>query len=116
MPHHFTRKRWRELQDAIRAEEDARQKAVTVSPKAKKKVVKAADKAAEAIEAAKKTEAESVSRELQRMTDALEAVASAKKTAAVIARSDEVVRLARAVMQALEDEDEEEAVSLLLTV
>jgi murein L,D-transpeptidase YcbB/YkuD len=110
----LSRKKWRELQDAKRAQAEAEQRAEELArSKQKTALASAAEVAAKAIEATAEAEpdAQAIAR-LQAMTSALEAAAGAKKVATIIAQAKAAEAFARQVMEELEDE--EQAVMLLL--
>jgi hypothetical protein len=110
----FSRKKWRELQDAKRAQAEAEQRAEELKrSKQKAALASAAEVAAKAIEATEEAEpdAQAIAR-LQAMTSALEAAAGAKKVATIISQAKAAEAFARQVMEELEDE--EQAVMLLL--
>lgn len=98
------RKRWEELESAIKAEEAAREQ---------ERLQEAADVVARAIAAAEaEGESAQVNADLVRMTNALEAAISAKRTTHALKKADQAMRVAR---ELIEMEDEDDIVMLLLS-
>lgn len=116
--HTFSRKRWRELMEAIRAKELALQEAAEVRPaKEKRALEKAAEAAAIAIAAAvdEARETAEINRRLVSLTNALEAAVGAETLKGVMQQSNKAIKAAQALARQIEDdEEEEEAIVLLL--
>ncbi len=104
----FSRKRFEEIQAAYRAAEEAERRALEL----KTKQAEALKKAAQAVEqVAREVEEHESPADLERMTVALEAATNATRATAIIKNA----KIAYdAAMLAIELEDEEEAIMLLL--
>jgi hypothetical protein len=105
------RKRWKDIQEAIAAEREAAQRANELLATDRKIARGAIKQAAQAITAVK--ESDRLPAELEDMTAALEAAASARTTAEVLRQVQLAADYAQAVIAELYQE-EEEAIMLLL--
>lgn len=103
----FSRGRWRELREAQRAAEVRAQE--TGQRKRKKALDEAAAAAAVALAALREEEVgrQAVEANATAMRHALEAATGANRIATVIRQSNRVVELAKAIIQQIEDDEEE---------
>jgi ribosomal protein L15 len=112
-PKKFSRKYWEELVAAEAAARRAEERVLQLRSEEKKAALESAAQAAkEAIEAADRAEIEV--EEVAQLAAALNAATKARKTADTIVLSDHVIAITRAFQFAVEMEDEEEAIALLL--
>jgi hypothetical protein len=109
----FTRKRWRELQAAIAAQEALERRAEGETGKRKRALAGAAKAAERALASIEEDEAAAKAAELAKLTRALEAAAGAASLVETFKRAAQVRAAIRALRQA-EDDDEEDAIALLL--
>lgn len=113
----FSRKRWRELVEARRAQQLAEEEARQLKAKKRQALLDAAAKAQQAIEAAARAEADAeLNRALKRMASDLNAARQATKLVDVERQSRAATARARAIMRIVEGQQKEEeaVVSLLL--
>jgi predicted HD phosphohydrolase len=103
----FSRKRWRELQDAISAQRRAEERVQDLKQKKRAALAQAAKAAEQAIEAAQAEQ----SADLVRLTRLLEAATRAQTTADVVRAANQAIKLANAIR--LEAEEEEAIIMLL---
>lgn len=109
----ITKKKWRELLEAREAQREAEERAQELKRKSDRlKVAAAADEAAQAIAAVQSTD-EPIPEAFDAMTVALQAVASARTLVETLRQADLAAEYAQEVMREI-DQDEEEAVMLLL--
>jgi hypothetical protein len=113
----FTRRRWRELQDAIEAQHQAEIRAQDLTQKKRAALVRAAAAAEQAIEAAEQAEQRAQSANLERLASLLETASRATATAELVRVANNAIKLAHEIKAAFarqEEEDDEETITLLL--
>ena len=113
----FTKKRYREIQGALQAARDAEKRAHELKRKADRVAAwQAAQQARAAIEAARLAEDQSnqARAHMLALTGALQAMSGAQGTNEVMRNSQGVMRMAAQAKAYQDEQDEEEAISLLL--
>jgi len=114
---HFSRGRWRELRDLKDAIRDARRAEELKKKRAKAKLEKATQAAEAVAEAVARHDELAESARLNAIAAALDAATAAQTVAATIRHADEVLALAKRLLIAIaEAEEEEEAIMLLMAL
>lgn len=106
----FSRRKWRSLQDAKRAQSEAEDQAKRLKAKGRKALQEATGKSQEAIAAADRAQADAeINRAVERMTTALEAAQNATALTEILHEANLIEIRAQAVMQAIQEQKAEAA-------